>query len=265
MPELPDVEVYRRYFNRTALHKSIKDIEVKSSDLLERISKKNFISSLKKSRFIRTKRHGKYLFVDLGKNRWLSLHFGMTGELKYFKEGNETPKYSKVLFFLDNGYILSYISRRKLGKIELIDVKPSDFVRDKGLGPDALSVSYKKFGKRIGRSKGKIKSALMNQKLLSGIGNIYSDEILFKSRLNPARDVSGLEKRDLKRIHRNSTKVLKKAIEKKADPEKLPSSYLIPHREKGAHCPFCGGKISKKKISGRPSYFCPKCQKNRRT
>ncbi|MBD3296998.1 MAG: DNA-formamidopyrimidine glycosylase, partial [Candidatus Omnitrophica bacterium] len=126
---------------------------------------------------------------------------------------------------------------------------------------DALEISRTEFEDRIEKKNGSIKSALMDQKLMAGVGNIYADEILFQSHIEPGRKVPDLSEKDMRTIYRNMGRVLKKAVEKKADPEKFPRSWLIPSRDKGGKCPRCGGGLKKKKISGRSTYFCPGCQK----
>jgi len=111
-------------------------------------------------------------------------------------------------------------------------------------------------------TRSNIKSALMSQERIAGIGNIYSDEILFQARLYPKAKANQLNDRILERLFTGINEVLNTAIESQADPGKLPRHYLIPQRGKGGKCPVCNGEITAMKISGRTAYFCPTCQSN---
>jgi formamidopyrimidine-DNA glycosylase len=129
------------------------------------------------------------------------------------------------------------------------------------LGPDAMSFGIDDFRRIFESGRGSVKSTLMNQKLIAGLGNIYSDEILFQAGVRPGRKCSNLTDADVKNLHKNMKKVIDRAVERRADPEKLPHSYLLVHRQKGGICPRCHNEIQLKKISGRTAFFCPKCQK----
>jgi formamidopyrimidine-DNA glycosylase len=260
MPELPDIEYYKKYFNSKALHKKIKTVDVKNARVLKGVSGKKLDKDLEGKSFIQTKRRGKYLFAQYGRKKWICLHFGMTGNVKYFKSTQEKPRHARVLFSFTNGYSLAFLNQRLLGQVS-ITKSPEEFIENKELGPDALSVSYTDFRNILTKKSGSIKSALMDQKDMAGIGNIYADEILFQSRVYPKKTPEKLEEKVVKRIYRNMRKVLKKASEKKADPDKFSRSWLIPVREKGGKCPVCGKKLKRIKVSGRTAYFCPGCQK----
>ena len=259
MPELPDVEIFKRYLDATALHQKIVDIEVRANRMLKDILPKNFKDALKGKRFESTRRHGKYLFVELEKKHML-IHFGMTGRLKYFKKASDDPEYDQVLFRFADGYHLACISKRKLGKIGLID-SPDAFIEEKGLGPDALSIDLPELADILEKAKSFIKSLLMNQRRIAGIGNIYSDEILFRARLHPRKKSDRLKEPDVKRLDRAIETVLHTAIDRKAKPDDLPTSYLIPHRGKNGKCPRCGGDIKRIEVSGRNGWYCSRCQK----
>jgi formamidopyrimidine-DNA glycosylase len=116
--------------------------------------------------------------------------------------------------------------------------------------------------------RGAIKAALMNQSRLAGIGNVFSDEILFQARLHPMTPVGKLDDKDIARLYRTMRRVLKVAIDKGAGaedlPERLPKSFLLRQRQAGAKCPRCGGEIRTMKANGRTAYYCPRCQPSRR-
>jgi formamidopyrimidine-DNA glycosylase len=261
MPELPDVEVFRQYLNATSLRIRIESVEVRSRSILKGISARRLRESLEGHTLETTRRHGKYLFVQLDNKKWLVFHFGMSGRLTYFKEMEEDPPYDRFLISFSNGYHLAYDSQRKLGKVEL--TKDIDrFIREKGLGPDALASDFEfgAFETRLRARRGMLKSVLMNQEIMAGIGNATSDEILYQSRLHPKKKVSQLDKKGMRRLFRNMKKVLSTCIDCRATPEEYPKTYITPHRKAGATCPKCGGKLGQLKLSGHITYHCPDCQ-----
>lgn len=213
MPELPEVEAFRSYFNNTALHKKVKKVEVEGGSVLEDISPRSLQSRMKGETFKESARHGKYMFVALDREELLYLHFGMTGSFKYYKKEEEKPDYAKVIFKLDNGYSLAVINKRKLGKIGLTDDKES-FVKENGLGPDVLSddFSQENFIELLSNKKGSLKNALMDQKTMSGIGNIYSDEILFHAKIHPQTKTTDLKEKKFKELYKKMKDTLEKGI-----------------------------------------------------
>jgi len=263
MPELPDVEIFKRYLSSTALHKTIQSVEIHSTDMLKGVSARAIEKALKGDQLLSARRHGKYLFVKTAKkNKWLVLHFGMTGFLKYFKRQARIPPHERLLIAFSNGYHLAYDCQRKLGEIGLIDA-PEVLIEEKELGPDALEPGFnrERFMKTFKNSRSAIKSALMNQKYVAGIGNIYSDEILFQAGIYPGTRSSELDENNMERLYFQMDRVLKTAIESRADPERLPATFVIPHRHSDGVCPKCKGEIAKCKIGGRTAYYCPQCQK----
>lgn len=264
MPELPDVEIFRQYFDSASLNKSIKDVKVLDKKILSGISPKDFEQKLKGEKFKSTYRHGKYLIAELKKNKLLIMHFGMTGFLTYFKREEDASKHIRILFDFSNGYHLGYDCQRKFGRVTLVE-NANEFFKKKKVGIDPLkeNISFNDFKKLIGSKKGNIKSVLMDQSVISGIGNIYSDEILFQSDIHPSTEINKLKEEELKKVFNAIKKILTKAIEKEADPEQLPESWLILHRKKEVDCPKCSGMIKHKTIGGRSSYFCNKHQKKK--
>jgi formamidopyrimidine-DNA glycosylase len=215
---------------------------------------------LKGKRFEATDRHGKYVFVCTGEAPWLALHFGMTGYLEYERE-RQPGRYDRVLFDFENGYSLAYLCQRLLGKVTLTE-SPGQFTEDNDLGPDALEIGRADFSATVQEAGATVKSCLMNQRRVAGIGNIYSDEILFHSHLPPQRKSDTLSEKEVGQLHRQMRYVLALAVDRKADPAQVPVSWLLPHRHKGGTCPRCAGKIRKESVAGRSAFWCPKCQQD---
>ncbi|MGM0665013.1 MAG: Fpg/Nei family DNA glycosylase [Thermodesulfobacteriota bacterium] len=262
MPELPDVEIFRQYMESTSLQQEIRNVEVPGKDMLEGTSASRLKKVLRGRLFQNARRHGKYLFGGLDEEGWLVLHFGMTGFLSYFRDEKQSTSHKRLLIRFSNGYTLAYHCLRKLGKIALAD-DLNRFIEEKGLGPDPLGSSFdlETFSNTMSASRAAVKSTLMNQKLLAGIGNIYSDEILFQAGIRPGVKTRDLSDKDLESIYIEITQnVLPTAIEARADPSRLPASFIIPHRHGGGACPLCGTALRKTRIGGRTAYFCPQHQ-----
>jgi formamidopyrimidine-DNA glycosylase len=260
MPELPDVEIFKRYLDATSLHQRINDVEVRNAYVLKKTSARELARGLKGRPFESSRRHGKHLFVRTDGKLWLRLHFGMTGSLQYFKHEEQAPKHTRVLFVFANAHRLAFEDQRKFGEVGLLkDV--DEFLKKRALGPDALDISLQQFKEIFGKHRGAVKTILLNQKLIAGIGNIYADEILFRARIHPATQVSALKDKTVAKIFRAARDILKKAIEAKADMDRMPKSWLLPHRGKDGKCPRCGRNLRSATIGGRTAWFCAHWQK----
>jgi formamidopyrimidine-DNA glycosylase len=260
MPELPDVEIFKRYLDATSLHQRIHDVDVRNTYILKEITAPKLARGLKGRLFESSRRHGKHLFVRADGKIWLRLHFGMTGSLDYFKDDKQASRHARVIFVFANHHRLAFDDQRQFGQIGLLkDV--DEFLKKRALGPDALDLDLGEFKKILGKRRGAVKSILLNQQLIAGIGNIYADEILFRTRMHPATEISRLDDKALAKLFRATRYILDKAIAAKADVKQMPKSWLLPHRGKGGKCPRCGEKLRSAKIGGRTAWFCARCQK----
>lgn len=262
MPELPEVETERRYLEAHARGQRLSGVRAPHPDILAGTSAATLGRKLKRHRIESTRRHGKHLFVGFDPEAWLAMHFGMTGSLSYYRHGASVPEYAAVVFLFEGGHDLAYVSRRRLGRIGLVD-DPDEFIADRGLGPDALSLSVDQFRQRVCVGRSTVKSRLMDQSRIAGIGNEYSDEILFHAGVHPGRSATSLSDREVSGLYRSMRRVLEKAIAVGADPDRMSRSWLYPRRTKGASCPKCGGPVRTTKSSGPTAYYCPRCQPQR--
>lgn len=262
MPELPDVETFKRYLDATSLHQRIADVDVRSAYVLKGISARELARRLKGRGFESSRRYGKHLFVRMDSDVWLRLHFGMTGSLRYFKGEEKAPPHTRVLFAFEKDYSLAFDDQRKFGEVGLIEDVDA-FLKKRALGPDALDVELKEFQGLFAKHRGAVKSILLNQRLIAGIGNIYADEILFRAHMHPATEISALNDKAIAKLFRAMRYILEKAIESKADVDRTPKSWLLPHRGNGGRCPRCGRNLRSAQIGGRTAWFCARCQKKR--
>src|SRR6266487_6775709 len=247
MPELPDVETFKRHLDATSLHQRISGVDVESAYVLKGVSGRELAHRLKGRRFESSRRHGKHLFVRADGELWPRLHFGMTGTLQYFKNDEQALRHARVLFVFANHHRLAFDDQRQFGQIGLLkDV--DEFLKKRAVGPDALDLGLGTFRKILGKRRGAVKSILLNQRLIAGIGNIYADEILFRARVHPATEISRLNGKALAKLFRATRYILERAIAAKADVNQMPKSWLLPHRGKGGKCPRCKRELKSGKI-----------------
>lgn len=265
MPELPDVELFKRYLERHALRRTIRAVQVNDARILSALPAARFAATLKGNRLEAARRHGKHLLVRLARDGWLTLHFGMTGGLAWFEDLADDPPYDRVRLDFEASGHLAYVNRRMLGRVGLAEDADA-FIRAEELGPDALDPDFDRpaFEAALAGRRRDLKSVLMDQALLAGVGNIYADEILFQARLHPQTAAPSLNAAQQGELFAQVKRVLETAIECGAGAEqfldRLPDGFLLPQRHKDGRCPRCGHEIATLKSAGRTSYYCPQCQ-----
>lgn len=253
MPELPEVTYSKNYADATILHKEITALTFSASKIFQ-APEKDFKDALVHQEFTGTTRHGKYLFLETSGGKCLVLHFGMTGDLEYSHQG-DAPEYAYFTITFSDNSRLFFICPRKFAKVFLAD-SIDQFKEEHSLGPDALDMPLEEFQKMLDGKRGSIKGALMNQKYIAGLGNLYSDEVLFQSGIHPTTKPVDLSEKEVKTIYKNISVVLDTVIKSKIYDTSLPSGYLTAHRKEGADCPKGKGKVKMMKVAGRSSYFC---------
>jgi formamidopyrimidine-DNA glycosylase len=265
MPELPEVEGFKRALAKHALRKTIDQVVVSDARILGKLSARTLASRLAGAKLVAARRHGKHLMANIDRGGWLTLHFGMTGALKFVRDRAEAPPFTRVrLDFTEDG-CLAYTNKRMIGRVGLVE-NAADFIATEKLGPDALDCRFDSdaFKTAVASIKRDVKSVLMDQHILAGIGNIYSDEILFQARINPAAGIDNLAPSELKRLFQEMREVLKTAVAHGAGSERfierMPKGSLLPERNKKGHCPHCRSPLKVFTIGGRTAYCCPRCQ-----
>ena len=262
MPELPDVEVFRRYLDATGLHQTIDAVAVDADRVVAGATPGQLGAYLRGHRFERSHRRGKHLFAGLESGAWLELHFGMTGYLAYYHDPADAPDHGHVRFRFANGHELAFVDRRKLGHVAPVP-DLDGYVAELGLGVDALDpgLDGEAFRTLAEGRRGQVKCWLMDQATLAGLGNVYSDEVLFHAGIHPRQPLEGLKPADLDRLHARMGEVLEAAIQAGVAPEAMPADFLVPVREQeAAPCPRCGTPLATVKACGRTAHFCPRCQ-----
>lgn len=241
MPELPEVETIRIQLSRKIIGKKLNGKKI-----------------------VNVRRRAKLLIIDFIDNSGLIFHLKMTGQLIF---DGKPSQYTRKVFNFDDGSRLIFNDVRKFGWYKI--VKETKDI-EKGFGPEPLNLKLDDFKTLFKeRPNAKVKSLLMDQKFIAGIGNIYSDEILFAAKIKPLRQAKTLDEKEIGKLFLNIKKILKAAIKEKGSSVR---HYLDACGKKGDYvkyhkvyqkekCPVCAGKIKTIKIGGRSSHFCPRCQK----
>ncbi len=258
MPELPEVETYRRYFDATSMEQRITDISCADERLLKQPFN-DFREHLIGQSFTATERIGKYLFARTSGEKILVLHFGMTGNLAYYHESIDRPRFAHIVYHFEGGYNLGFLNKRKFGWNNLTD-DINAYQRRIGLSTDATKISQEDFLRALSRRKTAIKPALLDQKVTAGIGNWLADEILYQSRVHPGKKVPDLKEDEQITIYNNMRQILETSIAEQAIYRNFPKNYFIHIREVDATCHHTGVPVEKIKVGGRATYFSPKWQ-----
>ena len=261
MPELPEVETRLQYFQQSALGQRVERVILTAPNMIKNPGPRSFVRGMRGRRFVEASRRGKYLIITLDAGGALILHFGMGGDLHYYKSPKDRPDYTRIEFLLTNSWRLAFTCPRKICRVMLVD-DPTQIPALKQMGPEPLGNAFSlAFLERLieERPRRQIKPLLMDQKMIAGVGNIYADEILFEAKVRPDRLAASLSQEEIRRIHRETRRVLRRSLRTATD-EEFPSDFLVSRSGRGALCKICVNPIEKKTIGGRTAYFCPTCQ-----
>jgi len=291
LPELPEVETVRRGLEQKLKNFIIEDIEIlRSSTVAFPENNIEFIEGVINSKFGEWKRRGKYLIADLKKyskagkdintsyidNGYLVVHLRMTGYFNWLTTIQSPCKHTRVRFFDRNKHELRFVDIRSFGQIWWIKkgLKPEEIINGLGsLGPEPLekNFSLKYLEKEFSKRSKSIKSALLDQKIIAGIGNIYADESLYEAGISPFREAKTISRKELIKLKNSIIKILKKSIGSGGTTfsdfrniEGNNGDYSMQanvYRRSGKKCKKCNNLIQRKKISGRSTHWCNFCQK----
>jgi len=258
MPELPDVEAVIKRIRRKILNRRIRGIAVLDKTLIS----KSRLKSVQGKKIAGITRRGKYILFLLDGDCTLVIHLRMTGTLLVTRAKAGIDAHTRFIIRLDADRELRFIDQRRLSMLYVI--RDMDFRCIPGLrqmGPEPLSADFtpQAFNTQLQKRTGRIKSLLMNQRFIAGIGNIYGDEILFQSRIRPSRKACDLTSSQVQRLYNKIRYVLEKSCEHNADLSEM-HKWFVQGRGEG-YCVNCKGELKKIKIQGRYSYFCARCQR----
>jgi formamidopyrimidine-DNA glycosylase len=277
VPELPEVETIRRELERDSVGKRIKSVEVHGTRTVRRQTKKQFIARLEGAKVTSVGREGKYLIVGLDTPDILVIHLRMSGQLLRVAAKDPVEKHTHVIITYTQGGQLRFVDPRTFGEMFVANrenlAEEAPELGELGFDPVEVPISWQTFGQLLMAHPMKLKAFLMDQSIVAGIGNIYSDEILFAAGLRYDRQTTSLSTQEMRRLYRSVVEVLHEAIkyggstladEGYVDLNGKPGSFQEHHKvydhEKDP-CRRCRRyNVVKSKFQGRSTYYCEVCQ-----
>jgi formamidopyrimidine-DNA glycosylase len=274
MPELPEVETVRKTLKKLVVNKTIKDITVYWPKIIKNpLEVEQFVDALVGETIVDVGRRGKFLIIYTG-NFALVSHLRMEGKYGLYPKDEPFDKHTHVLFHFTDGTELRYRDVRKFGTMHLYK-KGDEFKTEPliGLGPEPFSEEFtvEYLAKMLEKTSRKIKTALLDQKVFVGLGNIYVDEALFRAGIHPERLANTLNKNEIALLHLEIVATLSEAVKKGGSTIR---SYvnsqgeigmfqleLYAYGRKGEECKRCGTPLEKTTVGGRGTHYCPNCQK----
>ncbi len=273
MPELPEIETIRQGMLKAVKGKKIYKVDVVSDKPIRLLLSSQFIQRLKGRVFRDILRRGKYLIIPIDSTENLIFHLKLTGRLIFSPSGEKIPDYTRIVFNFEDKSRLFFTDIRGFADVYLIFEKEWEKIPSlQNIGPEPLDPDFTlhKFENLLKKRRGKIKPLLMDQSFIAGIGNIYSQEALFRAGIHPEKNSSQLKKEEIERLYKNLSAILREAISYRGSSvntyvdlqgEKGKFNFhLKVYGREGKSCKRCGNPIVKKKIGGRGTYFCPQCQ-----
>jgi len=274
MPELPEVETIKKSLKSKLIGQKLKNIIVFNKDFIFKNKIKN-LNTLVNTKLLSIERKGKYLIFFFEKE-FLLFHLGLTGTLLLLSDKDkekitDKEKRHLILNFQFETHELIYSDIRKFGKIKKAKIEEIFTLKElKNLGKDALEVDFKEFKNIFLKKNRNIKNLLMDQKVVSGLGNIYVNELLFRTQISPFKNSKDLKEEEIKRLFFQMKKLLKEAISFRGSSIKnyvdaqgkkggFQNRFLV-YGKKNIVCPKCGENLRYQKLSQRGTFYCPNCQ-----
>ncbi len=275
MPELPEVEHVVRALRRSVLGRRILATDVKLPRLLAHPTVATFKRKLRGALIKDVTRRGKYILITFDNDQRLLVHLRMTGKFLSIAEEHSLPRYSHVIFYLDDGRRLVYCDMRQFGRMRLMSGKAlNELPQLMALAPEPLLDEFSDdyFLETLSKSRRSLKQLLLDQTRILGLGNIYASEALFLARVNPTRAANTLSKKRAVVLHEAVREILREAIDAgstlKIDLEDSNGNYLDSserfwrvYEREGEPCVTCGSRIRRIVQGARSTYFCPRCQR----
>ncbi|MFQ6009221.1 MAG: DNA-formamidopyrimidine glycosylase [Candidatus Zixiibacteriota bacterium] len=284
MPELPEVETIVRGLRATIVGDTIVKVYVNAPPasiyVSDSFNPKDFACILRGKKILSVTRRGKNILIHLSDSATLWVHLKMTGHFFYLKKTDPVDKHDLIIFDFEStlrkkqGWHLRFNDPRRFGRHRLFyDYELEGRVGLADLGPEPLEITASEFVDLCKKRRRMIKPALLDQTFLAGLGNIYSDEALYYSKIHPKRETSSLSTKKLVELHGNIQKILKRAIRLMGTSVDSYTGingqsgqfqkYLRAYNNEGNPCDFCGTKIVRQRIGSRSTHFCPRCQRLR--
>ncbi len=273
MPELPEVETVRRRLEPVLVGRRFERVEIRDSRLVRPYEPAEVAAELDGERVAAVERRGKYLIVRFETGRVLLIHLRMTGSLRHAAGGRlQDDPHRRAVVRLDDGSDVAYRDVRRFGTWQLLEPGELDPYLTARVGDEPLEPSFTaaRLGQRLAGRRAPVKAALLDQRTLAGMGNIYVDEALWRARIHPLRLAQSLDSAELRRLHRAVRAALEHGIARQGSTLR---DYALPdggsgsmqdefrvYGRGGEPCDRCGTPIAKTRVAGRGTWFCPVCQ-----
>ena len=268
MPELPEVETIKKALEPFLVGRTFSGVRITDTRPVQRLSLDEFCGGLVGRKINGLSRRGKYLIIGLSGGGNLIIHLRMTGALLW-NPAEEEP-FTRVEFFFDGGGRLIYTDVRRFGTMYLT-TDPNEVVGKLGIEPLSRRFTRKSLAGMLKSRSLPVKSALLNQEHIAGIGNMYADEALFVAKIHPQQPADSLTTAQINRLHGAIKQVLKQGIKNQGasvrnyrGPDgskgRAHEEFCVAHRE-GSPCPVCGSAIKRIVVGQRGTYYCPRCQR----
>ena len=275
MPELPEVETVRRSLLDLVVGRAIVGLRpstfagVMGGEAIEAVA-----ARLVGRRITGVRRRAKYLLLDLDDDTSLMVHLRMTGRLEVAPRDAPPLRFEHLAIELDDGRDLRFADQRKFGRVLVVQPDDADALHLR-IGPEPLAPAFTAavLRDRLARRSGRLKSVLLDQRLVAGLGNIYVDEALFQARLHPNRTANSLTETETRRLHRAIRDVLRQGLVNRgttvssfrdgrgAEGENQAHLRVYGRGTRGEPCPRCGRPVQRTIVGGRGTHFCPRCQR----
>jgi formamidopyrimidine-DNA glycosylase len=273
MPELPEVESVRRQLEPTLVGRRFERVSIDDPRLVRPYEPAEVAAELEGERVAAVERRGKYLVVRFESGRVLLIHLRMTGSLLSAASGSlPDDPHRRAVVNLDDGSDVAYRDVRRFGTWLLLEPGEAEPYLAARVGDEPLDALFTaaRLGERLAGRRTSLKAALLDQRTLAGMGNIYVDEALWRARLNPLRSASGLDRNELRRLHRGIRAALEHGLARQGSTLR---DYRLPDGSGGSMqnefrvygrrdepCDRCGTLIARTQVAGRTTWFCPTCQ-----
>jgi formamidopyrimidine-DNA glycosylase len=273
MPELPEVESVRRQLEPALVGRRFERVSINDSRLVRPYEPAEVAAELEGERVAAVERRGKYLIVRFESGRVLLIHLRMTGSLLHAPAGSlQDDPHRRAVVRLEDGSDVAYRDVRRFGTWLLLEPGEAEPYLGARVGDEPLDTLFTaaRLGERLAGRRTSLKAALLDQRTVAGIGNIYVDEALWRARLNPLRSAAGLDRAELRRLHRGIRAALEHGLARQGSTLR---DYRLPDGSGGSMqnefhvygrrdepCDRCGTPISRTQVAGRTTWFCPTCQ-----
>ena len=256
MPELPEVEAAVKVLRRRAKGRTIEQVRLLHPALRRRVRPAT-LRALRGAQVARVERRGKHQLMHLDDGRVLHVHFRMNGDWAFGKMDAPLPRFARATIDFDDGTRLVLVDSRALGTV---DVHAAGVELDLWLGPDAADRGWTAtaLGSALGTRRGPIKPALLDQKLVAGLGNIYAAESLWRARIAPTRRANSLSDKEVRALRAAIAAVIRRATGSRYTDDD--ATTLDVYDRAGLPCRRCRTLVERIVQAGRSTYFCPKCQ-----